>query len=32
MAREIRAGTVLIKDDALLPRELRLESEPYVEG
>jgi len=32
MAREIRAGTVLIKDDALLPEELRFESEPYVEG
>jgi len=32
MAREIGAGTILIKDDALLPKDLRFESEPYVEG
>jgi hypothetical protein len=32
MAREIKSGTVLIKDDALLPKELRFESEPYAEG
>ena len=30
MACEIRAGTILIKEDALLPKELRFESEPYV--
>ena len=32
MAREIKSGTVLIKDDALLPKELRFGSEPYAEG
>lgn len=32
MAHEIRAGTILIKDDALLPKELQFESEPYAEG
>lgn len=30
MACEISAGTILIKEDALLPKELRFESEPYV--
>lgn len=32
MAREVRLGTILIKDDALLPEGLRVESEPYVRG
>lgn len=32
MAREIGLGTILIKDDALLPKGLRVESEPYVRG
>jgi hypothetical protein len=32
MAHDIRAGTILIKDDALLPRELHFESEPCVPG
>jgi hypothetical protein len=32
MAREIGVGTILIKDDALLPKGLRVESEPYVQG
>lgn len=32
VANEIRTGTVLIKNDALLPVELEFESEPCVEG
>jgi len=32
MGREIGSGTVLVKNDAALPKELRFESEPYVEG
>lgn len=32
MANEIRTGTVLVKHDALLPVELKFESEPCVEG
>ena len=32
MANEIRTGTVLVKNDALLPVELKFESEPCVEG
>lgn len=32
MAREVGLGTILIKDDALLPEGLRVESEPYVRG
>lgn len=32
MANEIRMGTVLVKNDALLPVELKFESEPCVEG
>jgi hypothetical protein len=32
MAREIGTGTVLVKNDAALPKELRFESELYVEG
>lgn len=32
MAREIGTGTVLVKNDAVLPKELRLESESYVAG
>lgn len=32
MANEIRTGTVLVKNDALLPVELEFESEPCVEG
>jgi hypothetical protein len=31
MAYEIKSGTVLMKDNPLLPKELRFESEPYVE-
>jgi hypothetical protein len=31
IAREIGTGTVLVKNDAALPTELRFESEPYVE-
>ena len=31
MAREIGTGTVVVKNDASLPKELRFESEPYVE-
>jgi len=31
MSCEIRTGTILIKEDALLPEELRFESEPYVQ-
>lgn len=32
MAHEIRTGTILIKDDALLPEGLQCESEPCVAG
>jgi hypothetical protein len=32
MAHEITAGTILIKDDALLPKSLQFESEPCVAG
>jgi hypothetical protein len=32
MAHEIKAGTILIKDSALLPKELKFESEPCVPG
>lgn len=32
VANEIRTGTVLVKHDALLPVELKFESEPCVEG
>jgi hypothetical protein len=32
VANKIRTGTVLIKNDALLPAELKFESEPCVEG
>lgn len=31
MAREIGTGTVLVNNQAALPKELRFESEPYVE-
>ncbi len=32
MAEKINTGTILIKDDALLPESLRFESEPYSKG
>ena len=32
MAHEITTGTILIKDNALLPKELQFESEPCVPG
>ena len=32
MTHEITAGTILIKDNAVLPKELRFESEPCVPG
>lgn len=32
MAHEITMGAILIKDYALLPKELRFETEPYVPG
>ena len=32
MTREITAGTILIKNNAVLPKELRFESEPCVPG
>jgi hypothetical protein len=31
MARDIGTGTILVKADAALPKDLRFESEPYVE-
>jgi hypothetical protein len=32
VADEIQVGTILIRNDALLPAELNFESEPCVEG
>jgi hypothetical protein len=32
MPYEVRIGTILIKQDALLPKDLRIATEPYVEG
>ncbi len=32
MTDAIKTGTILIKDDALLPESMRLESEPYSNG
>jgi hypothetical protein len=32
MAQEIKTGTILIKDDVLLPEQLRFKGEPFVPG
>lgn len=32
MAQEVRTGTILVKEDAVLPKELQFESEPCVPG
>ena len=32
MAEKINAGTILIKEDTLLPQSVQLESAPYLKG